>query len=393
MEAVRAAGYPQTVALVPAARRDIFAPLKDNFELLEKVAKIIIVGGSREFVEELARRLGRHRVWRCHWPEGCADAADIIQRHGAQAVRDGIESAQPYPIEGIHHPSAAAMLAHRHAPAPPTLTTGCHATDQIMRLPGEGKLIVVTGIPNHGKSTWVTSIMAHTAQNHDRRWAVFSPEFGEWQHLAAQVMTLRAGKAFRAGAGQAAMSDADISEGAEWCRTRFSFLACDGEDDAPTLDWLLDRARACVLRDGTTDFVIDPWNEIEHDEAGRSETSYIGRALQRLRAFACRHGCNVWIVAHPTKLKPVKVGDPVPVPTAYDINGGANWANKGDLIVVVHCPETVTQIHLLKARFRRWGRRGAIAELEFDPTTGRFHSAAVADALTDDTPTGRGEIY
>jgi twinkle protein len=184
------------------------------------------------------------------------------------------------------------------------------------------------------------------------------------------------------------MTDKEIADGASWCGSRFSFLACDGENDAPTLDWLLERARACILRDGTTDFLIDPWNEIEHDEAGRTETTYIGRVLQRLRGFANRHGCNVWIVAHPTKLKPMKPGEPVPVPTAYDINGGANWANKGDMIVVVHCPANVTQIHLLKARFRRWGRRGEVAELELDPTTGRFRSADVREAYGDPEPAG-----
>jgi twinkle protein len=251
-----------------------------------------------------------------------------------------------------------------------------------MRLPGEGKLIIVTGVPNHGKSTWLTHVMAHTAEKHDRRWAVFSPEFGEWQNLAAQIIAWRAAKPFRAVPG-AGMTDCEIAEGSDWCGSRFAFLACDGESEAPTLDWLIERARACVLRDGTTDFVIDPWNEIEHDEGGRTETAYVGRALQRLRAFVGRHGCNVWIVAHPTKLKAFKPGEPVPVPTAYDIATSSNWANKADLIVTVHCPDTVTQIHLLKARFRRWGRRGAMAELEFDPTTGRFRSVAVTDAMRD----------
>ena len=259
-----------------------------------------------------------------------------------------------------------------------------------MRLPGEGKLIVVTGIPNHGKSTWMLHVMAHTAQAHKRRWAIFTPEFGEWEHPAAQIMQWRAYKPYRPMPGLPGMSDREIEDGAAWCESRFSFLSCDGETDAPTLDWLLELARACVLRDGTTDFVIDPWNEIEHDEGGRTETAYIGRVLQRLRAFATRHGCNVWIVAHPTKLKPLKPGEPPPVPTAYDINGGANWANKADMILLVHCPENVTQIHLLKARFRRWGRRGGMAELLFDPTSGRFRSASISSGLRDPEPAGEG---
>jgi twinkle protein len=383
LEAIQEAGYSQAVALVPAPGRNLFDPLRSHADQLGLVKKFIIAGGERDFVEELARRLGRHRVWRARWPQGCQDACDTAQRHGMQAVRDSLEAADPYPIEGIHRPSAEAMLAFRHAPPAPVLTTGCGATDQIMKFPGEGKLIVVTGIPNHGKSSWMTHAMAHTAKHHSRRWAVFSPEMGEWQNLSAAAMSWWAAKPFRSTDSIPGMTDDEISSGAIWCSHHFTYLACDGEDAAPTLDWLLERAAACVFRDGTTDFVIDPWNEIEHDEGGRSETAYIGRALQRLRAFATRHGCNVWIVAHPTKLKPMKPGEPVPVPTSYDINGGANWANKADMIIVVHCPDTTTQIHLLKARFRRWGRRGRMAELEFDPTTSRFRSAAVCDAARD----------
>jgi twinkle protein len=396
LEAVRAAGYTQSVALVPDEMGDAFGLLGDYKDQTDAWQKIVICGGPDAFVGELARRLGRHRVWRVCWPDGCTDASDTLQRRGTQAVRDAIDAAEPFPIEGIHRPTKEAMLAHRHAAPPITLTTGCEASDKIMRFPGEGKLIIITGIPNHGKSSVLTHIMAHTASAHDRRWAVFSPEMGEWQILAAQIMAWRAAKPFRPVHGTPSMTDDDIREGAEWCRPRFAFLSFDAEDEAPTLEGILEKARVCVFRDGTTDLVIDPWNEVEHEDGRLNETTYTGRVLQRLRGFAARHGCNVWIVAHPRILRALKPGEPVPVPTAYDISGSSNFANKGDVILTVHCPEvkegnktrpgSVTQLHLLKARFRRWGRRGGVAELEFDPTTGRFRSAMIMDSLADDAP-------
>jgi twinkle protein len=382
--AIRDAGYRQILVLVPAPNRDVFAPMREHADLLGRIRKIIIAGGPPTFRAELARRLGRHRVWLAVWPEGCADPAEVAQSHGLQVIRNAIENAKPIPIEGVNQPSAEMMLAFRHAPAPPVLTTGCQATDRLLRLPGEGRLIIVTGIPNHGKSSWLTHLMGHTAEAHGRRWAVFSPEFGEWQHLAAAVMAWRINKPFRGSAACEGMSDQEIADSAEWIRPRFTFLACENEDDAPTLDWFLEMARICVLRDGATDAVIDPWNELQFDSAGRTEAEIIGRALQRLRAFAIRYGCNVWIVAHPTKLRPAKPGEPVPPPGPYDINGSSNWANKADLIVTVHCPENVTEIYLMKSRFRRWGRKGGSpARLQFDPWTGRFRSEQLEEALDD----------
>ena len=135
------------------------------------------------------------------------------------------------------------------------------------------------------------------------------------------------------------------------------------------------RARAAVLRDGVTDLLIDPWNEVEYQLRDLTETQYVGRALQRLRAFALRHGCNVWIIAHPTKQHPAKPGEKLSAPGLYDISGGANWANKADVGITVHTPGEVTEIHLTKPRYSRWGRRGAKASLEFDGLTGRYRTA------------------
>ena len=57
-------------------------------------------------------------------------------------------------------------------------------------------------------------------------------------------------------------------------------LVSDAEDEDPTLDWLLERATALVLRNGITDMLIDPWNEMDHTRAANTtETDHIGRCL------------------------------------------------------------------------------------------------------------------
>jgi twinkle protein len=394
--AVHEAGFPQVVTLkdgAPSELRDEndprregdkrFAALATHADLLGAVKKFILAGDMDEpgkvLREELARRLGRHRCWLVAWPDGCKDAGDTLRLHGAEAVAQAINDAVPYPIEGMQRLEPGTLLALRHGTPPLVMSTGTRATDKILSLPGEGRLIIVTGIPNHGKSSWVMFVKVHLMHQHQRRFLVFSPEMQPWEGYVAQCAAVRAGKPFwplKDGAGQVlrgmSMTDEEIRDAEAWFRPRMVMLVSDAEDKPPSLEWILERARASVLRDGTTDLLIDPWNEVEHQRGDMTETEYVGRSLQQLRAFGLRHGCNIWIVAHPTKLRPVRPGDKIEPPTMYDINGGANWANKADVGIAIHSPDSVTEVHLLKARFQRWGRRGQKAELEFDRNSGRY---------------------
>ena len=389
--ALHEAGYRQIVTLpngAPAKLRDEndprredderFAPLRTHAELLGRIKKFIIAGDMDEpgmvLREELARRLGRHRCWIVTWPQGCKDAGDVLQKHGPDAVRDAVERAKPYPIEGIQHVEEGTLAKLRASPPPATMTTGIISLDRVLKLPGEGRLIVVTGVPGNGKTSLVRYLMVHTAMEHGRRWQVFSPEMLPWENFAASVAEVLVGVPFWPRKGEPGM-DADTIKYAEsWISSRMSFLVSDAEDEPPTLDWILEKARIALLRDGITDLLIDPWNEIEHQRTGfMNEAEYLGRCLQRVRGFALRHGVNVWIIAHPTKLLPPKPGGEIGPPGLYDLNGGANWANKTDLAITVHTPPGKdTEVHIRKCRFARWGERGKKALVEFDRATGRY---------------------
>ena len=264
------------------------------------------------------------------------------------------------------------------------MTTGTMATDKIMALPTEGRLIVVTGYPASGKTAWVRFLMIHTASSHHRRWCVFSPEMQPWEQFAAQCAEVFHNKPFWPQAGLEGMTDDEIVRAETWLADRLTMLVADAEDQAPTMDWLIELARAAVLRDGVTDFLIDPWNEVDHVRTpNMTETEYIGRALQRLKAFGLRHGVNVWIIAHPAKPLPLKQGEKRAAPGPYDISGTAHWFNKTDVGLTVHSAAPGSaEIHLWKPRFRRWGRRGSIANLDFDEITGRFSTPiAPVDAV------------
>lgn len=358
-----------------------FEALATHAEALSQIRKFVLAGDmdgpGLALREELARRLGRHRCWLVTWPDGCKDACDTLRTLGAEAVSRALADAEAYPIDGMQRVKAGTLAALRRLPPPPVLTTGTVASDAVLKLPGEGRLIVLTGYPANGKTSWLRFVMVHTAGEHDRRWLVFSPESQPWEQFAAQCAEVWVGAPFyREGqGGWSPMSDNELAAAEEWLSTRVTLLVCDAEDQAPTLDWLIDRARLAVLQHGVTDFVIDPWNEVAHERGKDTETDYIGRSLQRLKAFGLRHGCNIWIAAHPAKPPPLKPGEVRSAPGPYEISSSAHWANKADLGLTVHgaSPANVG-LHIWKARFRRFGKHPAVALLEYEPVTGRYTS-------------------
>jgi twinkle protein len=363
-----------------------YEALKTHEEELGKARKFILAGDmdapGLALREELARRLGRHKCDVVTWPEGCKDAGETLQRLGAEAVLGALSAAAPYPIDGLQQVSASCLLALRSQPAPSTMTTGVSSVDAIVHIPTDGRCIVVTGYPNMGKTSFLRAVMVHTAKAHNRRWGVFTPEMMPWEQFAANCAEVLIGKPFWPTAGYEQMTLEEVGRAGAWLQDRVSLLVCDSEDEAPTLDWIFERLRAAVLRYGITDFLIDPWNEMDHSRAnGTTETDHIGRSLQRIKAFCRRHGVNAWIIAHPAKPFGFKTGEAKPPPGPYDISGSAHWANKPDLGITVHGDE----LHLWKARFRLYGRRGDWATMSFDPVTGRYDSA-IKDAVPDWRP-------
>jgi twinkle protein len=156
-----------------------------------------------------------------------------------------------------------------------------------------------------------------------------------------------------------------------WLQDRFFFIRA--EDESPTIDWIIETARAAVMRHGINGLIIDPYNEIEHRRSpGQTETEYVSEILSKIKRFAQAHGVHVWFVAHPAKLYRGQDGR-LPLPTLYDISGSANWVNKADVGVVVarDLESNRVDIHIKKVRWKEVGRQGT-ASLEFDRVTGRY---------------------
>lgn len=377
-------GYPNAVTLkdgapAPGQKDDKrYEALRTHEAILKDVQRFYLAGDmdapGLALREELARRLGRHRCWLVTWPEGCKDVCDTLTAHGPDVVRECIETATPYPIDGLQKVEPGLLARLKAQPSPPTLTTGVKCVDDSLSLPAEGRLIIVSGWPGSGKSNWTRYTMIHTMQAHGRKWAVFSPEMQPWEQFVAECAEVYIGKPFRPPPVHGGMDNADLARAERFLAEYLTVLASDAEDHSPTIDWILEMARIAVLREGITDLQIDPWNELAHERPkDQTETDYIGRCLQRLKAFGLRHGVNIWIVVHPAKPFGIKQGDSVKPVGPFDLAASAHWNNKADLGLTLHVPDKgKSELHVWKSRFRRWSERGALFRLNFNPFLGIY---------------------
>ena len=228
-------------------------------------------------------------------------------------------------------------------------------------------------IPTHN-SEFVDALCINMAESHDWKFAVCSFEKPPAEHIA-QWAEKHLGQPFWDGP-TARMGEGDLMGAIEWIGEHFFLIRAD--DETPTIDWVLDKAKAAVMRYGIRGLVMDPYNEFEHKRPGNmSETEYIAELLAKVKRFAQAHDVHVWFVAHPAKPDPGSDREP----GLYSISGSAHWNNKADIGIVVHrgwLPDgqrdPVTQIHVKKVRFRWVGAPGKIT-LSFDQATGQYSEA------------------
>lgn len=274
--------------------------------------------------DELALRIGETRCWYVSYPAGAKDANDVLKLHGRQGVRDLLgrarpmrpgHLAQPYDI-----PNKPQQIAY---------STGWSYLDRHMQLV-RPELMVVTGKPGHGKGQWVRSLAFHLAEAHGWRTAFLTPE--DPAHRLKRDMERFAKRRFLkvyAGKPEWPMSAADVAAARNWVNDSFR-ISTPPEDEPITLDMVMNEMEAAALHHNCQVFVLDPWNEVEHQlQRGELETQYIERALRAFKRKMRRLNLLLIIVAHPRKQ-----GNEEKI-TLWSISGSANWWNKADHGVII----------------------------------------------------------
>jgi len=263
--------------------------------------------------DELAIRLGESRCWFVEWPKGCKDANEVLLAYGEDTLKRCIESAKPM------RPGHIVNLMD----IPPnqfikTFNTGWGYMDKHILLK-RPSIVVVTGIPGHGKGQWTRSLVLHLALEHGMKTAFFSPEDAD-SRIQADALNFARRYCPR-------VSDDLEDDAREWVR-RHMYLSTFKDEDTPTLENVEYEMEAAAIQNDCHIFVVDPWNEVEHDYGKLTEGQYIERTLRRWRKATKRLGIILVIVAHPTKLDGT-------TPNLNSISGSHAWRDKCDHGIVV----------------------------------------------------------
>jgi twinkle protein len=314
-------------------------------------------------MNDLALRLGKHRCKWIKYPKDCKDLNDAFVKYGEAGVRASIATAQYIAMDGLYAMDDLPPVVEQEAYA-----VGISKLADHFKL-RRGDFSVVTGIPSHGKSTFVNNVCYNMAHKHN--WNITFASFEQ----PPQTEHRRALRTLCSSKPHYEQTPQDIQAADLFINKHFSFIVpSDTLDEDFDLTWLVERMAAAVTRYNADMIVIDPWNEIDHvyDQREESVTQYVGRAIKTLKRFARSYNVHVMVVAHPAKMKKDKDGV-YPVPSAYDISDSAHWYNKPEQIIVVHREnDTDTLIRISKSRYHYALGTPADVTLWFNRDTGRY---------------------
>jgi twinkle protein len=309
---------------------------------------------------DLVALLGADRCRFVEYPFPSKDLNEVLLEHGADKVANLLFAAKPFPVQGLYglddFPEKGEVRS---------FSIGIPAIAEMVAVV-PGTLTVLTGFSNMGKSTLVSSIVAHVARNHfPVCMASFETDVKPILRDSLRCALLGCGNHQLRGHPNLADADACLQE-----RLTIISQAVD-EDMEMDLAKFLELCRVAVVRHGAKMIVLDPWNELEHKRRrDETETDYIGRAIRAIKRFAKQYDVAFWLVAHPTK--PQQGASKVP--GLYDISGSANFANKADYGLTYHRPSPTENRAMIRINKVRMGLPGRKDEtfVTFDFRTSSF---------------------
>lgn len=317
--------------------------------------------------DELLRRFGYERCKVVEYPDGCKDANEVLQKNGAESLRNALLGSKEVQVEGIFsvssfEPSLDALFEFGMQKG---VIIGHENFDKLCSFETK-RLAIVTGIPGSGKSEFLDEIAERLNINYGWKFAYFSPENAPLAYHASKLIEKFVGCKF----GKDIMKKSEYEMAKKHLNENFFFIS---PSENFRLDTILEKAKFLVRRRGIKSLIIDPYNRLETEMSkGQNETQYVSMVLDKLTNFAQINDVLIFLMAHPTKMHKDSTGQ-IEVPTLYDISGSANFFNKADFGLVVHRNrmEDYTEIHVDKVKFRHLGECG-VARFKYNINNGRY---------------------
>ena len=372
------AGFSNAVTLPDGAPKEAkfdeddkrFTALQKH-EFLNDADKVILAvdgdDAGQALQLELIHRFGKDRCWTIKWPDmydlPCKDANEVITKHGVDVLKEVIDSATAFPVDGLYtaedYQKEVFNIYEGKVQRP--VSTGFTELDKIYQVM-PSTFCLVTGVPNHGKSNFMDQIAVNLAKQQGWKFAIFSPEHSTANHvrrLSEKVVE----RPFDIGPNER-MTASQLINALSFLSDKFYFI--ESRDTVPSIDWLLNKAKQACLRYGVKGIIIDPYNEIDATRSdSKREDEHIRDLISACKQFCRRHEIAMWMVAHPAKMQRTPEGI-IPPPTLYDVSGSAHWNNMADVGLVVHRDFESDETRVITRKIREQGLYGHIGECFFE---------------------------
>jgi twinkle protein len=321
---------------------------------------------------ELARRLGKTNCFIINFPE--KDANETLLKHGKERLLECYQNAEPYPVDGIDVVTDHDLLGLWEEGYPKGFDTGWeNMDDHFVWHPG--MVTLITGIPGHGKTTWLKNLLVRLADRHDWSYLLYSAEEANATFAMTDLLSIKTGKSFFNAPNCPRITREEVIDSTPFLNDHFKYYKLN--ENESTVEAIMSKAEEMVKRLGIRGLVIDNMSTVERQFGSNSDNRHnqIGNMMRDLRAFAREHGIHIWLVAHPKKLTKIKQGA-YEVPTGYDVGDSSHYYNAPDNGVTVYRNRETnqTEIHFWKIRFRFSGKeetdyfRFDIANSIYSPT-------------------------
>lgn len=378
---VSEAGFENAVSVPGGVNSFTWVPY--CWDWMQNFEKIIIFGDHEKdkitLYSDFHQRWGS-KVWcvRAEDYRDCKDANEILQKYGAEQIRECIENAEQPPIPKVIDLSEVEDV---DISTIAKLRTGLLKLDDILRggLPF-GQLVLVTGKSGDGKSTLANQIIVN-AINENYKVFVYSGELPNY--LLKSWMTFQAAGAShieivpKSREGQT-VDDYKVENDAkeqisEWFKGKafiYDNRIAENEDDEQIK--LLDLIEDVILQKGVSVILLDNLMTALDLDPGAAQDKYDrqGVFIKRLARLALKHNVLIILVAHKRKMMSSEVNDTV--------SGSADIVNLASIVLSYErgSKEDDAKMRFLKVtKNRLFGELtfGKGIELEFDAKSKRIY--------------------
>jgi twinkle protein len=344
--------------------------------------------------ERIAHRLGKYR---CTWIDWKGKDANDDLLNGC--IWESLKQEQRFPVDGTFNfdnlQSNLLELYRSGLPKTMKLTKPCFGNLSDIFSTMNGQLTVVTGIPSHGKSNFLEWYLLNLIDEHEVKVSVFSPEHNPLELHLSNFIQKAVGKPFFGEVdGIQKVTEEDIQRFGEWSRERL-YLTSGGAGEVVDWDWLLEKFKEQLFSFGINVFVVDAWNKVQMPK-GISGKEGIDSTLTRLTAFCQQNNVQVFLVAHPTKMRKNERGQ-YELPQLYDVSGSADFRNQthNGFSIYRHFAsehdQGSTDFFNLKTKFSFQGKINEMVKFTYHIPTARYYAEGCQPYVFDLTKKGQVE--